>query len=435
MWKSRVAASIHEGISLFRKYPMELFMGLVTFMLICRFIAIEEHVVVTQSASCADFFFVASLSLLAFVLGDLKGYVVRILYFFIPVLLLAVWLSFGLSRYVTTCEVQFYTWFAIVALAFWWVSSSDNRLFAQRTASKIRSLFYASVVGLLSFLLFLGIDYSIRYIFDAMVELSTVEMYVGVFLLCVVPLFVFLSFDERQPFLSRYPHFVNVLLKFVVTPALLIYNLIFYVYLAKILVTGSLPKGGIAVFALIYIFTALACKVLSELSAEHPFSWFYRYFRYIALPAVLMFWWATAYRIQAYGFTQPRVYLVVLGVAMTVILLLLICRRMTPYRYFILVVAVGLAAVAYVPSFTAIDIERRSQYARFDALLVQRGLLDENGKIIPERLEAEKAGVVLSERATDNFWQLLSYMQWTARGGADYVAEKYGYTFEELNNK
>ncbi|MEG2240294.1 MAG: hypothetical protein RSC12_04210, partial [Alistipes sp.] len=263
MWKSRVAASIHEGISLFRKYPMELFMGLVTFMLICRFIAIEEHVVVTQSASCADFFFVASLSLLAFVLGDLKGYVVRILYFFIPVLLLAVWLSFGLSRYVTTCEVQFYTWFAIVALAFWWVSSSDNRLFAQRTASKIRSLFYASVVGLLSFLLFLGIDYSIRYIFDAMVELSTVEMYVGVFLLCVVPLFVFLSFDERQPFLSRYPHFVNVLLKFVVTPALLIYNLIFYVYLAKILVTGSLPKGGIAVFALIYIFTALACKVLS----------------------------------------------------------------------------------------------------------------------------------------------------------------------------
>ena len=84
----------------------------------------------------------------------------------------------------------------------------------------------------------------------------------------------------------------------------------------------------------------------------------------MVLPALVMYWIGTYYRINQYGFTEPRVYLVAVGGILTGLVVLFLTKRWGRYLYAACLAVVLLSAVTYIPGITAKDIERISQEGR-----------------------------------------------------------------------
>ena len=94
---------------------------------------------------------------------------------------------------------------------------------------------------------------------------------------------------------------LEILLNYIVTPALLIYAAILYLYMAKILFTWSLPEGGVAYLVFGFTMTALAVKALDRLLVGRIYDWFFDRFSLVSLPVLVLFWIGVVRRTNEYG--------------------------------------------------------------------------------------------------------------------------------------
>ena len=128
-----------------------------------------------------------------------------------------------------------------------------------------------------------------------------------------VPLLFLMMADRWRDAELRGSRILEMLLNYIVTPALLIYAAILYLYMAKILVTWTLPEGGVAYLVFGFTMTALAVKALGRLLEKRIYDWFFDRFSLVSLPVLALFWIGVVRRTNEYGLTEPRVYLVVCG--------------------------------------------------------------------------------------------------------------------------
>ena len=159
--------------------------------------------------------------------------------------------------------------------------------------------------------LFYAILYSTTYIFGldgAWIEHVAVWAVVIVETLAVPVLFLMMA-DRWQGAELRGNRILEVLLNYIVTPALLIYTAILYLYMAKILFTWSLPEGGVAYLVFGFTITALAVKAVDQLLGKRIYNWFFDRFSLVSLPMLVLFWIGVMRRTNEYGLTEPRVYL------------------------------------------------------------------------------------------------------------------------------
>lgn len=173
-----------------------------------------------------------------------------------------------------------------------------------------------------------------------------------------------------------------MLLDWIVSPAVLIYAAILYLYAFKILVTWSLPEGGVAYLVFGFTSVALAVKALQELLGRRIYGWFYDRLSLFALPAAVLFWIGTLRRVGEYGLTEPRVYLVVCGAVMTFCLAIFLSRRTGRYLWVVLFAMLLFAAVAYVPALEPGRVAVRSQQARAERIARSLDRLDSAGRLV-----------------------------------------------------
>lgn len=145
----------------------------------------------------------------------------------------------------------------------------------------------------------------------------------------------------------------DVLLNYVLSPALLIYAVILYLYFVKVAVLWSLPKGAVAYIVISFISATFILKSCQPFLERRYYDWFYRYSGWAVLPALVMYWVGTFYRINQYGYTEARVYLVVVGAILTGTVLLFFFRRTAHYLYAVVLAVVLLSFVTYIPCITA----------------------------------------------------------------------------------
>ena len=243
----------------------------------------------------------------------------------------------------------------------------DNKRFLEGGFTYLRSLFFAGGFSVVTWLLTGSIYKSIFYIFDLGYGdgFARLMAYTGYGVFLVLFPFLFLLFNRRKETgWEGFGKLFGILLNYVLSPALLVYAAILYLYFIKITLTWSLPKGGVAAIAIGFIIAAFLLRGCQAFVERRMYDWFYRHASLWTLPALVMFWVATAYRVAQYGFTEPRVYLVVVGLILTATVLLFLTRRWGRYLY-VACLTIGLfGVVTYIPGITAKDIERVSQKAR-----------------------------------------------------------------------
>ena len=175
---------------------------------------------------------------------------------------------------------------------------------------------------------------------------------------------------------------LEILLNYIVAPALLIYTAILYLYMAKILVTWSLPEGGVAYLVFGFTLFALAVKALGRLLEKRIYDWFFDRFSLVSLPVLALFWIGVVRRTNEYGLTEPRVYLVVCGGLMTLCVLLFLSQRTGRYLWVCLAAWVSFAALAYVSFLEPERIAVQSQTQRAERVAERLGRLGGDGRLL-----------------------------------------------------
>ena len=359
---------------------------------------------------------------LSFILNRLCHGKWRLIYYLSP-LVYVLFIKTDLKDWITSTEyiIALLICPLAVILSDW---IKDNKRFAERIIRYLVDWIAAGLLALVAYLLVNAIVYSFGYIFDLHIP-SKFSFYAFLSASILLTPLCFLTFNRQSEQTPDRPipgnSFLDILARYVLTPAAWIYTIILYLYFVRIAITWSLPRGGIAYLVFGFILFATILKALQPLLQKQPCKWFYERFSLISLPALIMFWIGVGYRINQYGLTENRIYLIVCGVVMTLTIGLFFSHRWGRYLYATLSAVVLLALFTYIPGIRAGQLGLLSQNLRAERLIDRLQLADATGKITPiKRPDSDS----IHKKDYRDLYNTLSYLE--EHDKSESLKERYG---------
>ncbi len=240
----------------------------------------------------------------------------------------------------------------------------------------------AGFMCLVGWILFYSLLFAANELLGVYWYYSRGAAYFNVFIFSVGFAMLLLSFLTRHE--GRMPEKTGVLsamLYYILTPVILAYNLLLYIYLGFSAVQWELPAGYVAVMVFALTLSAFLIKALRELLPHKRYGWYYDNLSYISIPALLLFWVGTGYRICEYGFTEARVYLVICGIIMTVSLAAFARKGRGNYRRCWILAIALLGIFTFVTPINAERIGIHSQTRRLVKLAKELDLLENDRRL------------------------------------------------------
>lgn len=291
-----------------------------------------------------------------------KWRVMRWLYYLSPLLLIP---CYGMSEALVSLP-YFFTLLNIQILYVLATSEKDDRSFTEGAWRYVKSAGIAFVLSLIIWLTLWVITASISYIFDIwkddMADLILITQAIA-HAFCLPLLFILFK-DVYGGKVMLVGKAFRILMDYVLSPALIVYAVILYLYIGKIVITFELPKGQVAYMVTAFVGFLFMQKGCQSFLEKRNYDWFYRWASWITLPTLALCWTGVAYRINEYGFTEPRVYLVAVVSVLTLMSLFFLVRRLSHYTLTAWSAVAFFSILTYIPGLTAKDIEAWSQTGR-----------------------------------------------------------------------
>lgn len=255
----------------------------------------------------------------------------------------------------------------------------NNQGFTYRNFTNLFHIGLATAVWLLVFGLVAAILFTITTLFNVEFSDSFYSHFYTSLGIFTQPLF-FLVFQQRQAksemTLNR---IFEILVNFVLAPALMIFTVLLYAYVVQIIFEGVLPKGMLANITLPYLLGGLGVYALRSICAKARWETFFKFYPYLSIVPIVLLWLAIDRRISAYAWTEQRIYLVALATAITIAYAILTVPKIRQYRLISAVVIVAIFSMTWVVKPK--EIAYQSQTERFEQLLTKLNLSDSSGKI------------------------------------------------------
>lgn len=276
-----------------------------------------------------------------------------------------------------TFMIRYYLLFASVLSVFAYCLS-----FAKGNGDKMPMLIGAAALGFLVSLAFCGVVCAIvvalEKLFGVDVRHRVYDFVLYMTLTSIFPL-VFTAFAFQRDFHIP-PKTHRVVFEYFLLPVLLVNLLILWVYLIKVMLHFTLPKGGltwlVSLACAIWMLT-YAIFTYSETRTAHLFRC---YAGFLVVPLLVLQAIALHVRISAYGITPER-YLAVLYSLFVVFFLATTFAWKGRYQRVAYLAFTGLALFAALSPWSAIAVSVRSQQRRIEAIYRDAGLF-KDGKIV-----------------------------------------------------
>ena len=308
------------------------------------------------------------------VLGYILGAGVLFLYYFF---LLRDFKMVSMIRYIGV------TLFLYLAFSYIpWVSRKED---FELYIIKVFSSFFLTIIY--SFVLYLGIS-AIFFTIDQLFNANIPGKYYYYMFLIVAGVFapsLFLSrIPEGDEKLDKYvyPKSLKILLLYIVIPLITVYSAILYVYFFKIIMTKDWPQGLVSHLVLWYSAFSIAViffitPIINENKWAHRFRF---WFPKLIMPILIMMFISIGIRIRAYGITENRYFVLILGLWVLGIMLYFALIRKSNN----IIIPITLSIIALNSVFgplSSFTISKRSQNKRFQSILLTNNMLEDN-KII-----------------------------------------------------
>lgn len=286
---------------------------------------------------------------------------------------------------------ELYVFYAIAPLVYLLSRGKySTDVFRVQVFRSVRSLVVAIGIGCLVELL-LGLIYlSTLVLFDLKSELPIEIISIVVATLLIPILFIGMEYGDGELNPSRLE---GVLVNYVLMPAVMIYNVVLYVYMFMIVVKWDLPKGSVAVMIMVFMFMLVLVGWLRQPLRKQPLMWYFRWSGLFALPLVVLFWVAVGYRVGQYGLTIDRCLLVGVGIVMVlyVVLSLLPTRKVGHDVMLTSVIVLAGVLLAVGGPLSARQFSKRSQMALVRQSAEKIGILTKEmklSKVAPNDLDS-----------------------------------------------
>lgn len=179
-----------------------------------------------------------------------------------------------------------------------------------------------------------------------------------------------------------YPKIFKVLVLYIVMPLISIYTTILYVYFIKIIITRQWPVGLVSHLVLWY--SVLGSGVLFFITPlKYDNSWarrFVTYFPKVILPVIVMMFFSIGIRVKAYGITENRYYVLLLGIWVFGIMFYFALKK----NLINIIIPISLSIIAIVSAFgplSSYSVSKFSQNKRLEDIFVRNNMLKE-GQIL-----------------------------------------------------
>ena len=245
-----------------------------------------------------------------------------------------------------------------------------------------------AITFIYSLVLYLGIA-AIFLTIDGLFDVNIKGQFYYYMFLIVSLIFAISLFTSKIPRIEaqyrdvEYTKSLKILILYIVIPLVSIYTAILYVYFGKIIITMEWPRGLVSHLVLWYSTISvgiifLITPILEENKLARTFKvWFPK----IVLPILLMMFIAIWKRVDQYGITENRYYLIVLGLWVSGIMLYFSLKK--PLRNIIIPITLSIVMVNSVfGPLSSFAISKGSQNKRLEKILNANNMI-ENGKITP----------------------------------------------------
>ncbi len=366
-----------------------------------------------------------------------------ILWLFVPLLVLTFWLhkvnrwtyvasgllflplmALNLKPFLWTYGFGFtYVLAAILMLV--GVRRMNNRSFAAHALHVVTQLFFGVVISGLLTAATLAITASFLYIFGIDEPKHIYEHIYQFIWFFIAPQVCCTLISQGEDEVKEPAKVLRLILNFILSPAVIIYTVILYVYFIKIVLVWDLPKGGVAWMVMGFVTAALAGKLMQYILKEHYYDWFYKHFTWIAIPPLIMYWIGSIYRIRLYSFTESRFYLMVAGVLMTLFVLMLLWRRTRWYQLMALIFGAAVIVFTYIPGISAKNIGFACQKARLQQYINDLGLVDAKTNKFVQKLNLDEIRRDSVQRS--QYQEVCSIIEYVRNDmGREAFTEEYG---------
>lgn len=278
----------------------------------------------------------------------------------------------------------------------------------------------APVVSLALTLAVTTVFYSTKYIFGIEGGDQLLEDIVKFLLTVIMPCTFLISVSSAEGNDIIKTKLADIICNYILGSTIIIFTAILYAYMAKIAVTVTLPLGGLTAIITVFYIYAFLWLLFQEKIDNKYYRWFYRFFGYISLPVIVMFFIGLIYRINEYGFTESRVYMTIAGIEMLTGSLVLIFAKKNRFKIILYTAAALIVLSTYIPYISAKDIGLRCQTERLVTLAQKAGAYDEStGKLMYLK--------TIDEDNADAYEQMTSaykYLQYYH--SAEYMEKTYG---------
>ncbi len=198
------------------------------------------------------------------------------------------------------------------------------------------------------------------------------------------PTYFFYSMPKYETSLTKkdFATPIKVALIYLVLPLLTAYTIVLYLYFARIIITWDWPSGIVS-----YLVSSYAAIGLVATFLVWPFKdenkWvesFIKVFTKVIYPLLGMMFIAIYLRINQYGFTENRYFIVAIGLWATFAMTFINLDKGKRNAILVVSLAITLLISVYGP-LSATSVAIRSQNSRFESILERNDML-ENGEII-----------------------------------------------------
>jgi hypothetical protein len=209
-------------------------------------------------------------------------------------------------------------------------------------------------------------------------------VFIGIFGSAVIFLLFQQGGLEKMQAENSYPIVLKFFTQFILIPLLLLYGVILYLYMFKILISFNLPHGWVSYMVLAYsIFGMLALLLVHPLRIQGAKSWvhwFHKIFFYTLIPLIILLFVAINTRLLQYGFTEARCFVLLTAVWLAGMVCYFLFFKKTHIKIIPISLFLILALSLIVPYFNVFSVSVRSQENDLKKLLTENQLLV-NGKI------------------------------------------------------
>ena len=245
--------------------------------------------------------------------------------------------------------------------------------------------------GLYSGVLYLGLAIAITSV-EKLFNVEIADKIYGYLFFIIIGIFNTIFFlngvpdsnNAEVPLKLSYPNGLKNFTQYVLMPLISLYLVILICYETKILITLSLPIGWVSYLVLVFaVFGILSFLLIHPIATEKGNLWmrtFNRWFYYLLVPLLGLLFWAISYRIQIYGFTHERYYVLLLSIWLSIVVAYFLIQKQPKIKFIpISLCLVALFSIAGPQS--ADSISKNSQLSRFETYMQK----SEKGKLTFEQ--------------------------------------------------